>query len=426
MIRTIMGVLAGLAAPSTLAAGIAFFEGSWDEALQKAEETGQLVFVDVYTEWCGPCKLMDANVYPTDAVGDYFNPRFVNVKLDAKDEDVDGPEIADRYDIGAYPTLLFLNPDGSELGRGVAGLEVEQLIQLARELTGAGTSEYAAMRARFDAGERDGAFVQDFLKTAQIEAAKLYGDFEAMRSHRQRMTPVFDAYFETKDKKALINATDFSVIASYKSKQQRGDRAVEFVIDNYDAFAAVAPENALVAFVLESNYYTAQALALAGDEGYLKQLDMLNEDPLRKAAEFERSLDADSSLLRKSQEELFRPRFLARSGRWTELQENVEARLAKPDANQARIYASAANDFLRAEEEEFRQLAHEYAKRGYELDQSNPFAAMSYSRSLAQYDQTAEAIAVLEEALGNLTAETNNFTDALTAQLAHLKEQTSD
>ena len=223
MIRTTMGVLAGLAAPSTLAAGIAFFEGSWDEALQEAGETGQLVFVDVYTEWCGPCKLMDANVYPKDAVGDYFNPRFVNVKLDAEDEDVDGPEIADRYDIGAYPTLLFLNPDGSELGRGVAGLEVEQLIQLARELTGAGTSEYAAMQARYEAGERDGAFVQDFLRTAQIEAAKLYGDFEAMRSHRQRMTPVFDAYFEAKDKKALINATDFSVIASYKSKQQRGD-----------------------------------------------------------------------------------------------------------------------------------------------------------------------------------------------------------
>ncbi|MCY3837182.1 MAG: thioredoxin family protein [Gammaproteobacteria bacterium] len=61
MIRNMMGSLATLAALSSLAAGIEFFEGSWDDAFEAAEANDQLVFVDVYTEWCGPCKLMDAN-----------------------------------------------------------------------------------------------------------------------------------------------------------------------------------------------------------------------------------------------------------------------------------------------------------------------------------------------------------------------------
>ena len=65
---------------------------------------------------------MDANVFPKDAVGEYFNARFVNIKLDAEDEDVNGPEIGDRYGIRAYPTLLFLNPTGQSLGAACRGL----------------------------------------------------------------------------------------------------------------------------------------------------------------------------------------------------------------------------------------------------------------------------------------------------------------
>ena len=117
------------------AAGIDFFQGHWREAFEAAERGDKAVFVDVYTQWCGPCKLMDANVYPDVAAGAYFNARFVNVKLDAEDEAIDGPAFAKRYDIGGYPTLLFLRPDGTEIGRGVAGLGVEQLLRLAAELT---------------------------------------------------------------------------------------------------------------------------------------------------------------------------------------------------------------------------------------------------------------------------------------------------
>ena len=425
MIRTMMGSCATLAALSSLAAGIEFFEGSWDDAFAAAEENGQLVFVDVYTEWCGPCKLMDANVFPKDAVGEYFNARFVNIKLDAEDEDVNGPEIGDRYGIRAYPTLLFLNPDGSELGRGVSGLEVEQLIQLAKEATGEASSGFPDMAARYDAGERDPAFVRTFLEAAQVAGAKLHDDTKAMVAHRERMAPVFDEYFASRDKETLINADDFAVIGAYKGKVVRGDPAVEFVIDNYDAFAAVAPENAVAAFVLESNYYTVQGLANAGDDAYLEQLDML-DGPLRRAAEFQRGLEPDSPLLREFQEESFRNGYLAQTGRWAELKQAVEARLAKPGANRARIYTSASHDFLRAEADEYRLLAREYAERGYKLDPSDPFAAMTYARSLEQNGQNAESMAILERALADITDPESAIANVLATQLANLKEPTAE
>lgn len=67
-----------------------FFHGSFDGALAEAREQGKKVFLDVYTDWCGPCIVMQETVFVLPEVGDYFNARFVNYKLDAEDESIGG------------------------------------------------------------------------------------------------------------------------------------------------------------------------------------------------------------------------------------------------------------------------------------------------------------------------------------------------
>ena len=62
-----------LLSTTTYAQGIDFFGGSWTEALEKAAAEDKLIFVDAYAEWCGPCKVMAARVFPDAEVGDYFN-----------------------------------------------------------------------------------------------------------------------------------------------------------------------------------------------------------------------------------------------------------------------------------------------------------------------------------------------------------------
>lgn len=41
-----------------------------------------MVFMDCYTSWCGPCKMMAQEVFSREDVGQFMNTRFVNVKLD--------------------------------------------------------------------------------------------------------------------------------------------------------------------------------------------------------------------------------------------------------------------------------------------------------------------------------------------------------
>ena len=67
------------------------------------------MFIDFYTSWCGPCKMMMKNVFPLKEVGDYLNARFVCVKIDA--EKGEGPELAKRYKVKAYPTFVAIDPD---------------------------------------------------------------------------------------------------------------------------------------------------------------------------------------------------------------------------------------------------------------------------------------------------------------------------
>ena len=49
---------------------------------QKQNRKKGWVFMDCYTSWCGPCKMMIQDVFSQEDVGQFMNTRFVNVKLD--------------------------------------------------------------------------------------------------------------------------------------------------------------------------------------------------------------------------------------------------------------------------------------------------------------------------------------------------------
>lgn len=95
---------------------------SWGEMLGKAKQQGKYVMVDFYTTWCAPCKHLDANVFPKEEVGDFFNEHFINFKIqmDKKKEDSDytksryslADSLHQEYKIMSYPTFLFFDGDG--------------------------------------------------------------------------------------------------------------------------------------------------------------------------------------------------------------------------------------------------------------------------------------------------------------------------
>lgn len=142
--------------------GMAFEpEGTlFKDAVAKAKQTNKLVFLDCYTSWCGPCKMMSNTVFPQEKVGAYMNPRFVNIKIDM--EKGEGVELAKRLQISAYPTFIIFNGDGNEIGRFLGGCDADAFIKKVEQASTDNSS--AEMDKRFADGERDPEFLTEYLQ----------------------------------------------------------------------------------------------------------------------------------------------------------------------------------------------------------------------------------------------------------------------
>ena len=108
--------------------GVIWENGSFNEVLAKAKKgkNKKLIFMDCYTSWCGPCKKMANEVFPTEAAGKYFNANFINAKFDM--EKGEGKDLMKRFNVAAFPTFLILDADGNEIGRIVGGGQLDDFI----------------------------------------------------------------------------------------------------------------------------------------------------------------------------------------------------------------------------------------------------------------------------------------------------------
>ncbi|TAE28656.1 MAG: DUF255 domain-containing protein [Cytophagales bacterium] len=94
-----------------------------EEAFTAQQKKPKKIFVDVYTDWCGWCKVMDRNTFTNPVIADYMNEHYYSVKLNAEGkEDI---KLGDRvyksmgnvHELAAtllkgqmsYPTTVYLN-----------------------------------------------------------------------------------------------------------------------------------------------------------------------------------------------------------------------------------------------------------------------------------------------------------------------------
>lgn len=98
------------------------------EAVKAAEQSNLPMMIDFWADWCGPCKIMDAEVYPDPAVIAAFKGKMIGVRIHFDMQQ----ELARKYNVPGLPYLSFANSYGTELMHHRGLLEKDDLIAVVK------------------------------------------------------------------------------------------------------------------------------------------------------------------------------------------------------------------------------------------------------------------------------------------------------
>ena len=112
--------------------------------LEFADLMKKPIFMYFYAPWIENCTRMDQYVYTQDELAFYFNHNFINYKINA-DGTYHETEIANRYGITTFPTLLFIDGKGKIMKRHEGPATVGQVMEMGRFLHDAVEKEMVSL-----------------------------------------------------------------------------------------------------------------------------------------------------------------------------------------------------------------------------------------------------------------------------------------
>ena len=154
---------------------------SIEEALALQKKSPKKILMDVYTSWCGPCKMLDKNTFHNPDVVKYINQYYYAVKFNAEGNDTityngktfTNPnykeELANKrnyshqftqyLNVSAYPTVVYFDEKGSLIAP-IVGYQTPQQIELYLRLFG--EDKHKEMKSQEDFNAYYTAFVPQF------------------------------------------------------------------------------------------------------------------------------------------------------------------------------------------------------------------------------------------------------------------------
>jgi thioredoxin-related protein len=115
----------------------------FEKGLKDAAASKKYSFVDVYTDWCGYCKQLEATTLKAKPVLTELEKNFVSIRFNAESEEVvtwkgkqmTMRELSANWGVEGFPTMLFLNSKGEIIGSFASYAEADLMVNLLRYIS---------------------------------------------------------------------------------------------------------------------------------------------------------------------------------------------------------------------------------------------------------------------------------------------------
>lgn len=95
--------------------GVKFENATWSKVVNRAKGQHKMIFLQLQSEKCQECNVIADSAFNTKALGDFFNKRFVSVRLDGTLNE--GAELAKKYHVTGFPVSLYIDENENLLNR---------------------------------------------------------------------------------------------------------------------------------------------------------------------------------------------------------------------------------------------------------------------------------------------------------------------
>jgi len=181
--------------PLTINAQVEFIEVEtlvqMQAAQKKASDGMLMLFVDVYATWCGPCKMMDSEVYTDPAVAEYMNTHYLSVRLDGESDF--GRIYASEQGLEGYPSMFIFSDDGERVSKIVGFTPAADLKSSLSSITES-FGKVKAYRAHYQKGTLEAEGFADYITVVrdmgnQEEADRLAAEYmEQLMAAKSKLT----------------------------------------------------------------------------------------------------------------------------------------------------------------------------------------------------------------------------------------------
>jgi thioredoxin-related protein len=177
-------------------AEIKFLTGPFKDVLARAQAEKKPVMIDFFTDWCRWCDTLDANTYSDPRVSGMVQEKVIPFKIDA--EKGEGIELARKYGVKAYPTVLLIKTDGEEIDRLLGYMPPDKFLQTLSDYLN-GVNTVSALKAEL-AKNPDNA-------SAQYQMASKY----AMQSDLAAASPYYQKMLDLDPKNEHADEASFYI-----------------------------------------------------------------------------------------------------------------------------------------------------------------------------------------------------------------------